>query len=224
MRLVAVPTRRELKPLSRDLNLIEIEASPVPRFQSPQCPSMRFILCGMGMVQTAIALTFELGRDRYKEVILAGVAGVHPKSDLQPGQLIGCLSETYLRLGSMNETYVDLTSKFTLDPNSKIRSSFKTRVNESLKNEIPWRHFGTSDWITASKEDLLFLDQFHPYIIAENMEGASAAHVCRIFDLELTQVRAAVNHLGNRDASSWWWKEADESLRNLGRWIKEEII
>ena len=179
MRLLAVPTRRELKPLAKELRLVPLETSPFPTFYTEEVPSSHIILSGLGMVQTAISLTFALNRSQYSKVILTGVAGIHPESNLKPGGLVGSSSETYLRLGSLDGEYMDLTKKFTLDPTSEIRSCFETKVSDYLKDEIPWVPFGTSDWITASTEDLCFLKTFHPQIIVENMEGASAAHVCR---------------------------------------------
>jgi len=225
MKLLAVPTRRELNPVRKVLDLVEDKSSPIPLFRAVNHPNLKIVLCGMGATHTAISLSHCLSIERFQKVILIGVAGIHPRSQCSPGDLVGCLSETYLRLGSVvNDQYEDLTKRYCLDPDQRIKSSFQTLVPKTLRSTIPWRHFGTSDWITSTAQDLEFLDHFHPYIEVENMEGASAAHVCQVYDCPLVEIRAVVNYLGNRDPRTWSWKAADMELQRVSHWILKDSL
>ncbi len=211
MKLLVVPTLKELRPIGEVLSLKSLPSSPFPAFSSELTPEVCLTVCGMGIAQASACLAHALSRASYRQVILLGVAGVHPRSELSAGELVGAISETYLRLGSIVEgDYKDLTANYSLHPVGSLKSKFPARVPADLQTELPWRHFGTSDWISSTQEDLEFLNEFHPEIEVENMEGAAVAHVCQLFGVEFVELRALVNVLGNRDPSSWSWQDANQ--------------
>ncbi len=225
--LLIIPTLREGAPILEELGGFQkMQAGSFPIFRSERFADRLFLsYCGIGSSQAAICTTACLTTLEVDRVLLVGVAGVLRGQEIEMGGLVFAMDERYLRLGSVTQdSYDDLSRRFSLDPFKSVESQFQLLAPADSTLGFSGCSFGTSDWLTATTEELKFLEKNHPSVHVENMEGAAVAHACFLWNKPLVEIRAIVNHIGQRDSSAWHWNSGLQALKKLGRTIGEDRI
>ena len=174
---------------------------------------------GVGPVNAAHALTWQLARERADAVVACGVGGAYAKTlDLLD---VAC-AET--------ETYADLGAD-TPDGFLDMRQlGFPVVAGEPpLFNQLPLSLFPCSRRVAfATRSTCTGRDDAAREIVSrtgalvESMEGAAIVHVCLRLSVPVGEIRAVSNRVGNRDRAAWRLREAADAAQvALLRWIED---
>jgi futalosine hydrolase len=169
----------------------------------------RLAFTGMGTVNTASALTYQLERQRPGLVLQFGMAGAYAPSGLTIGSVACATEEIYGDVGVLTPEGwhpADLIG-IPLVPGDPPR--FNRFPLDSDRVQKAARRCGaeTGPFLTLSQctgvqslADELF-ERFGA--VCENMEGAAAAHVCALYEMPFLEIRGISNIVENRDRSRW---------------------
>lgn len=218
-RLVLAATERELQAVMRPFQAhIVLNKGPF-RIMKARGHEEEFVFCatGIGTARSSMAASFLLSQFYIVNVTLVGFAGaLFEKLNCQPGEPVVARSERFLHLGGFdtNGNYEDLSQRFSLSATRDLKNSFSLH----LPADQGWKicDFGTSDFVSSRKEDLDFMNRYHPEVCVESMEGASVAMVCQEFEVPFSQIRCITNQLGDRNHQNWSFEEAIASLEGIG--------
>ena len=165
------------------------------------------VLCtGAGAVNAACALTRFLEREGARRVIVCGIGGAYPDTNLPVGSAIWASSECYGDLGAASlDGFLDMQALgFPLIAGA-----------QPVYNTLPLQVFppeGAVPFVTVntcSGEDRAAIEiAKRTGGMVENMEGAAIAHVARLYGVPCGEVRGISNRAGNRDRAAWRAKEA----------------
>ncbi len=176
------------------------------------CPGL---ICGIGPVMTAHVLTRHFDASSPEILLLCGLGGRYSAQDHFDARVFLADKEILADLGRC--------AGDSIKPLHIVGEELETSFSLSEK------------WESALNQDLLVSEGFHPAAMAtvscvsasrqraslikeyfgaevENMEGASAALVCRHYDVVLYELRAVSNIAGEADHSRWRIQDALNSL------------
>lgn len=181
---------------------------------------LSLVRTGVGPVNAAFALTRFLTTHSANAVISCGVGGAYPGSNFEPGEVVCAESEIYGDLGAESpDGFLDM--KALGFPVIAGTEPIFTRIPMDLfpaPRRVP---FVTCSMCTGT-------DATARAIVArtggavESMEGAAIAHVARLMDVKVGEVRGISNPVGNRDKTAWRLREAAAAARaQLVAWVEE---
>jgi nucleoside phosphorylase len=171
---------------------------------------------GAGSANAALGVSFAALSFQVRDIIFFGIAGsVHEKSD----QVYIAESERFLRTGRVSESlkYEPLFGEDMALPKDEISLT----PPQSWQERWETGHFGSSDQICMTAEDLTYLKSEFPQIVLENMEGASAALCAKRLGLSLYEVRSISNQVG-LPKKSWNIPQAIKGLESFFLWLKNQ--
>ncbi|MBU8849187.1 MAG: futalosine hydrolase, partial [Desulfobacterales bacterium] len=147
----------------------------------------------------------------------AGIAGVFKETGLNIGDVAIATREHYIHTGVQTNSIKNAPLPFDLikaDPLSRegIYLFEQDRVDHANailsqalathKINITKGPFITVSSITSSLEQANRLySTFFP--VMEAMEGAACAHIAKLYDIPVIEIRSASNFVGERDKSKW---------------------
>jgi futalosine hydrolase len=169
-------------------------------------PHVPVIATGVGAVNAASALTQFLERDGARRVIVCGIGGAYPKSNLRIGDAVWASSECYGDLGVLTPSgFLDMQAMgFPLIAGAEnVYNSLPLDIVPS-SGAVP---FATVNTCTGEDAAAAAMAQ-RTGAAVENMEGAAIAHVARLYGIPCGEVRGISNLTGNRDRAAWKVKEA----------------
>lgn len=156
---------------------------------------------GVGPVNAAHAATMAIVTRRPDAIVVCGVAGAYPSSDLQIGDVVSAALEIYGDLGAQSPSgFLDMQALgFPVVSTPTV-----------LFNELPMQIFPTNRSVTfvtvstcTGTESTAREIEARTSGAVENMEGAAVAHVARIHGVPVGEVRGISNMVTNRDTKSW---------------------
>lgn len=180
-----------------------------------------YIISGMGKTNAAHAATILLEKFSPKILVLFGVGGAYPSAGLAVGDIVVAEKEVYGDEGVMlkDDFYgtefigIPLLKKgrkryfneFRLDT-TLAKKAFKAAQgvshHASRITAVRKGTFVTVSTCTGTGEKALELEKRFG-ALCENMEGASAAHVCAMYDTPMIQIRGISNIVSDRDRRKW---------------------
>jgi len=173
--------------------------------------SVTRVVTGVGPVNAACVLTRILVSFAPRAVIVCGVGGAYPGSDLAPGDVVCADSETYGDLGADSpDGFLDMQAL-----------GFPVVAEEPpLFNRLPLDLFPaarrvpfvTCTTCTGTELQAAALVRRTGGAV-ESMEGAAFVHVARIMRVPIGEVRGISNTVGNRDRGAWRLHEAAAAAR-----------
>lgn len=143
-------------------------------------------------------------------VVDVGIAGAFPGAGLEIGSLALAESETYLHTGVGGDKPLpfDLipgearTRKGVYPMDSKALEFCRGALESAGLGPVAQGAFLTVSTITDSIEKAEVMRAAAPYLM-ENMEGAAAAHICKLYNVPMAELRAVSNITGERDKTRW---------------------
>ncbi|MDA1191360.1 MAG: futalosine hydrolase [Candidatus Poribacteria bacterium] len=171
--------------------------------------AVRVIVAGIGVVNTAHALTVALNERRAGVVLQFGIGGAYLGGGLRIGEVACASEEIYGDLGVITPDGWKPSDEFGFpvvasDPPRFNRFPLNGGLVESVAALTGARvgSFLTLSQVTGvqSVGDEL-CRRFGS--ICENMEGAAAAHVCAIYETPFLELRGISNLVVDRDRSAW---------------------
>lgn len=181
-------------------------------------PSVTVIRTGVGAVNAAYALTSFIARERPGAIVVCGIAGAYPGSELPVGSVACAQSECYGDLGAASpEGFLDMQALgFPLVPGpAPLYNVFPMQIFPAARRE----RFVTVNTCTGS-DDAARAMRVRTGGAVESMEGAAIAHVATLSGIPVGEIRGISNVAGNRDRSAWCVKEAAAAAQQeLLKWI-----
>jgi futalosine hydrolase len=216
MLLLVSATKNELEPLqavSRDLD-----------------EHLRFLISGVGPVETALKLSEYLASDEQKKlsaVINIGLAGAYPDGGAELLDICLAENELFGDIGiNISEKIEPLDSSFAPPAEFALDHQLLTVAGRSLERaEIKYR---SGNFVTVSSTSgtvargKYLQDKFKA--ICENMEGAAVARVCQNFALPCLEIRCVSNMVINRSDQRWLATEAAESCGQAVKIVLEGLV
>ncbi len=192
--LIAVPTA-----LEREL----LDSCHVPA-------GVRWLVCGAGPALSAMNIALSLERQKAKFVILAGIAGGY-EGRTAPLDVVLAESEVFGDLGRCGDEGIsgiglsedELPLFFSLKDSLTDISGMSPDVPEMICGQMV-----TVSCVSASPDAARRITVRFPEALCENMEGASAAMVCRYFNIPFMELRGISNVAGDIDRRNWLVEEA----------------
>jgi futalosine hydrolase len=168
---------------------------------------------GLGAVNTAQALTCHLEAAVPQWVLQVGVGGAYPAAGLELGDWVLACEEVYGDIGvqtpagwrGANEIGIpvlraggDYFNSFPLDEGwvAAARRALVQAGTVNVGTFVTVQECSGTAVLGAERQRL-----FNG--ICENMEGAAAAHICRLYGVPLIEVRAISNQVEDRRRQNW---------------------
>lgn len=179
---------------------------------------IRIIETGLGPVNAAHATTLAITESKPDAIIVCGVGGAYPASQLQIGDVASASVEIYGDLGASSPSgFLDM----------RALGFAVVGTSTPLFNEIPMQLFPAARRLpfvtvstctgTATAATEL---QARTGGAVENMEGAAVAHVAHLHHIPVGEIRAVSNMVTDRDPSKWRIKEAARAAQEtLLNWL-----
>jgi futalosine hydrolase len=169
-------------------------------------PHLPVLCTGVGAVNAAYTLTRYLDREGAKAVIVCGIGGAYPESDLPIGSVVCAATECYGDLGAASSTgFLDMQALgFPLIARPKPIYNVLPLQLHPVARRVP---FVTVNTCTGDHATALAI-AIRTGGGVENMEGAAIVHVATLFGIPAGEIRGISNPVGNRDRSAWRVKEA----------------
>lgn len=169
------------------------------------------VVCGVGMLDFSVNLSFALAQKRYDAVFQLGICGAYPGSGLNVGDVVRVDSEV---LGDMGVQERD--GEFTPWERVCGEKSVYTCGDLSLLPEklacLPSVSGLTVNCCTGTQKLSAAREKLFKAHV-ESMEGAACFAVCNRFNVPCYEFRSVSNIATDRDPSQW---KIDEALENLG--------
>lgn len=179
---------------------------------------VRIIRTGVGPVNAAHAVTLAIAANKPAQIIVCGIGGAYPSSGLRVGDVACAEFEIYGDLGAQSPTgFLDM----------KALGFAVVDTQPPLFNELPMQllpverrvRFVTMSTCTGIDSVAREIESRTGGAI-ENMEGAAIAHVARLHDVPVGEVRGISNVVTNRDTKTWRLREASEAAQYAAlKWI-----
>ncbi len=180
------------------------------------------LISGVGMMQTAYALTKALASGRYDFVVHGGIAGSYHQEPYE-GEVVNVVSESIDDMGVENHKgFYDVFESGIMNRNT---FPFENGIlkNPTLTPDL----FSDLTVVKAVTVSRLYEGREKNYERAvnyqaqiETMEGAAVFYVCLMEKIPFVQLRAISNRAGVRDKSKW---HLNESITALNRVINNYI-
>ncbi len=190
-----------------------------------------YMISGMGKTNAAHASTFLLEKFSPCALILFGVGGAYPFSGLEVGDVAISSKEVYGDEGVFTSDGFHGTEFIGIPLVRRGRKRYfneflfdRKLVAEALKSgerlDVNHPHIrplaregkggikvkaGTFVTVSACTGAMKRAQELRKRFgaICENMEGASAAHVCTLYGIPMMEIRGISNLVGDRDRSKW---------------------
>jgi futalosine hydrolase len=169
------------------------------------------LVTGVGPVNAAFALTRFLSKTQVRGVVVCGVGGAYPGSNLSPGDVVCAESETYGDLGADSpDGFLDMQALgFPVIAGAQ---PIFNRLPIDLFPAPRRAPFVTCATCTGSDAQAEALVRRTGGAV-ESMEGAAFVHVARLCGVPVGEVRGISNTVGNRDRGAWRLREAAAAAR-----------
>jgi futalosine hydrolase len=190
--LIVTATVFELQPLLDELTVKDNQAVKHKGHE------LHFLHTGVGMTQTAYALTKEL-RSAYDLVLNAGIAGSFYRG-IRVGEVVQVISDCMVEMGAEDDEEfihfrdLNLPGKNTFSNSSHITTNTLDELKKVMGATVNKVH-GNEHSIS------LLLKRFD--VEVESMEGAAVALVCEQETVPYLQIRAVSNYVTRRDREAW---------------------
>jgi futalosine hydrolase len=175
------------------------------------------LITGPGVFNAIHALTQYLEKFTPKFILHTGIGGIFKETGLKIGDLAIATQEQYVHCGVQAEGLENDPLPFDLIPQETltrvgIYSFDAARVDHCLntlcaKGAMETRCMVKGAFITVSRITATFemASRLHGVFspVMEAMEGAACAHVAKLYNLPLLEIRAGANFVGERDKSRW---------------------
>lgn len=186
-------------------------------------PASVTVLCtGVGAVNAAYSLTKFVTQERPGAIVVCGIAGAYPGSELSVGSVACAESECYGDLGAASpEGFLDMrTLGFPLVPGpAPLYNAFPMQVFPGSRREP----FVTVNTCTGS-DDAARAMRNRTGGAVESMEGAAIAHVAALSAIPVGEIRGISNMAGHRDRVAWRVQEAANAAQDaLLKWIAVNV-
>ena len=181
-------------------------------------PSVAIVRTGVGPVNAAHAATLFIATTGARAIVVCGVGGAYPGSGLQIGDVVCAESESYGDLGAQTPSgFLDM----------KALGFPIVELPEPLFNDLPMQIFPVerrARFVTmtsctgtdAAAREIAVRTRG----AVESMEGAAIAHVARLHNLPVGEVRGISNLVTDRDTRAWRLKEASVAAQEaLISWV-----
>ena len=203
--------------MQKKILIVSATSFEIEILKEKKLPYLDFYITGVGMVNTALALSQVL-KSPYDWVVNVGVAGVYDHV-FELGQVVEVLTDRYGDMGAeeANGHFLDMKELGLID----------TLYYEN-KNQIS--KLRPANGLTVNKvhgmaASIRSIQQKYPHLHTESMEGAAFFQTCEMMKVEkYAQIRAISNHVEPRNREKWEMKKAIENLNNeVGRIIEEVV-
>lgn len=180
---------------------------------------MAIIRTGVGAVNAAHAVTLFLARECPHTIVVCGVGGAYPGSGLQMGDVVCAESEFYGDLGATSPAGF-LSMEDLGFPVVETRVPLYNRLPLQVF-PVAWRApFVTVTSLTGTDMGAREMER-RTCGAVESMEGAAVAHVSNLHGIDVGEVRAISNIVGDRDTRTWRLGEAAIAAQEaLCAWIR----
>ena len=193
--------------------------------------SVAVLETGVGVVNSAAGLTYVLTKCRPAHILMLGCAGAYPESRLDLCDLAVATEEIYGEMGIRTRrewkdwqcSGIPLLEKngdffynrFPLDPEWKNRSLRLARETLAPDTRVLSGPFVTVSQVSADPWAARRMTLRFQGALAENMEGAAAAHVALRFGIPFLEFRGISNMAGNRNKKNWRLRQAAEQSEKV---------
>jgi len=193
--------------------------------------SVTLVETGIGMVNTAAGLTFILTRHRPSLILMLGCAGAYTGSGLDLCDLAVASEEIYAEMGIRTRRKWNdwrctglpvlekdghfFYSRFPLDPAWRDRALRVAQQTPAPGVHVLSGPFVTVSQVSADAWAARRMALRFQGAVAENMEGAAAAHVALRFGIPFLEIRGISNLVGNRNRKTWKLREAAEQSEKV---------
>lgn len=199
--------------------------------------NLRIVVCagGVGKINAAAATAVMIERHRPQLIINTGCAGAYLGSGLSVGNLVVASEETladegvivsegWRDLRYMSLPALDLGGQpcFNTIPLSKYASEKAMQLADFYGVFLMRGRFATVSTCSGTSQRG---DQLSTLwnAIAENMEGAAVAQVCRRYELDCLEIRGISNLVEERDMEKWEIRLAVEAAQRFVLKYLEEM-
>jgi futalosine hydrolase len=199
--LIVSATIFELQPLLDELGVKSTQTAKLNGHE------IHFLHTGVGMVQTAYALTKEL-KNKYDLVINGGIAGSFYRG-IRVGEVVQVISDCMVEMGAEDDeefirfNELNLPGKNTFSNSSHITTNTLDELKKVMGATVNKVH-GNENSIS------LLLKRFD--VEVESMEGAAVALVCEQENIPYLQIRAISNYVTKRNRDAW---DIPQAIKNL---------
>ncbi len=190
-----------------------------------------YMISGMGKTNAAHAATVLIEKYSPDLVVLFGVGGAYPSTGLKVGDIAVAEEEIYGdegvldREGFHGTEFIGIPllkkgskkyfNEFPLDGKlvaKTLGSCWLVTHHASRVTGVKSGAFVTVSTCTGTRKRALELRKKFD-AICENMEGASVAHICAIYERPMIEIRGISNVVEDRDSSKWNIKLAAENCQ-----------
>lgn len=180
---------------------------------------LRHLRTGVGPVNAAFALTRFLTANPVDMVINCGIGGAYPGSEIEPGDVLAALTETYGDLGADSpDGFLDMQALgFPVIEQPVPLFNCLPLDLFPVARRAPFVTCTTCTGTDAAARALVARTGG----VVESMEGAAIVHVARMMGVKVGEVRGISNPVGNRDRARWRLREAAQAARTaVVEWIE----
>lgn len=232
--LILAATEMEIEPLLKISTILsDTVFHGTARVITARLSDMVFTLniTGIGVINTAHAVTRAIGDQMPEIIIQAGIGGAFEGAGISLGDIAVAESDTYIHTGveerwgreegTLTPSYPHAALPFDLIENQPATRQGRFFFNPDIccracsiiKSHAVFEKgyegvkvicgdFITVSTITATAwRTSALFNAFSPCM--ESMEGAAAAHVASLYNIPFVEIRAASNIVGIRDKSQW---------------------
>lgn len=189
----------------------ELEAALLRQRVKDTDPSIAIVCTGVGAVNAAHAVTLFLARTGARAIVVCGVGGAYPASDLRVGDVVCAETECYGDLGAASPSgFLDMKAL-----GFPIVDGPMPLFNELPMQLFPTPHrarFVTVSSCTGTRGAAQAIEARTGGEV-ENMEGAAVAHVAHLHNVPVGEVRGISNIVTDRDTRTWRLREAAEAAQ-----------
>ena len=167
----------------------------------PLGDGVRLLRTGVGSVNAAHAVTWAIAQARPGAIVVCGVGGAYPGSGLAVGDVACAESECYGDLGARTpDGFLDMQALGfpVVDAPSPLYNTLPLQIFPVGRRA----RFVTVNTCTGAHAAALALEARTGGAV-ENMEGAAIAHVARLHEIPVGEVRGISNIVTDRDPSRW---------------------
>ena len=171
---------------------------------------------GIGVANTAQALTAAIHDNPPDVVMQIGVGGAYLSSPLKIGDIAIATSESYGNLGVITQEGWQSSEAIGIPLLQSVGAYFNTfpidatlvtGASDILKEEYQEINIHSGPFVTVEQCSGLasvgneLAERFGA--ICENMEGAAAAQICKLYDIPFLELRGISNAVEDRNRNKW---------------------
>ena len=175
-------------------------------------------ICGVGILEFSVNLSYQLSQKKYDRVVLVGICGAYPGKDLDIGEVVRVDTEIVGDMGVQDRDghflpWGDVSGENRVYKGESARTlPLQLACIRSVTGVTVNCCTGTA-YLAQRRSSLFNAD-------VETMEGAACFAVCKRFGVTAYQFRAISNLATDRDPSTW---KVEESLAALKEFVLDEL-